>query len=85
MLTVSTGRKFGAPVDARPRPAAARRAKKTPQDISGRTENNRVVNFAGEGSLIGQFVQVEITEVLPNSLRGKLVTSANEKGFAYAN
>ena len=46
------------------------RAKKTPEDMSGRTENNRVVNFKGDESLVGQFATVEITEVLPNSLRG---------------
>lgn len=46
------------------------RAKKTPEDMSGRTENNRVVNFKGDESLIGHFAKVEITEVLPNSLRG---------------
>ncbi len=42
--------------------------------ISGRTENNRVVNFDGPESLIGGFVDVEITEALPNSLRGRLVS-----------
>ena len=41
--------------------------------LSGRTENSRVVNFEGSPDLIGQFVDVEITEVLPNSLRGNLV------------
>ena len=40
--------------------------------LSGRTENNRVVNFAGSNNLIGQFVSVEITEALNNSLRGQL-------------
>jgi tRNA-2-methylthio-N6-dimethylallyladenosine synthase len=40
--------------------------------LSGRTENNRVVNFAGPEKLIGQFVEVEITEALNNSLRGRL-------------
>jgi len=44
-------------------------------DMSGRTENNRVVNFpAGTPRLIGRFATVEITEVRPNSLRGRLVT-----------
>jgi len=47
-----------------------RPARKDPTQISGRTENNRVVNFDGDQSLIGQFVDVEITEALPNSLRG---------------
>jgi tRNA-2-methylthio-N6-dimethylallyladenosine synthase len=41
--------------------------------MSGRTENNRVVNFAGPSKLVGQFVDVLITESLPNSLRGRLL------------
>ncbi len=48
-------------------------AKKDASQISGRTENNRVVNFTGSQSLIGQFVTVKITEALPNSLRGDLL------------
>jgi tRNA-2-methylthio-N6-dimethylallyladenosine synthase len=47
-------------------------AKKTP-NVAGRTENNRVVNFAGDAGLIGQMVTVKITEALPNSLRGVIV------------
>lgn len=43
--------------------------------VAGRTENNRVVNFEGSPDLIGQFVDVEITEALTNSLRGKLVAT----------
>ncbi len=50
-----------------------RPARKDPRQISGRTENNRVVNFDGDHQLIGQFVDVEITEALPNSLRGRQV------------
>ena len=50
-----------------------RPARKDQQQISGRTENNRVVNFDGSHELIGQFVDVEITEALPNSLRGVMV------------
>ena len=42
-------------------------------ELRGRTENSRVVNFEGDARLIGQFVDVEITEVFPHSLRGKLV------------
>lgn len=41
-------------------------------ELSGRTENNRVVNFNGPLELIGKFVNVKITEVCPNSLRGSL-------------
>jgi len=47
-------------------------SKKHDQQLSGRTENNRVVNFTAPASLIGQLVSVQITEALPNSLRGKL-------------
>jgi len=50
-----------------------RPARKDASQISGRTENNRVVNFDGDHALIGQFVDVEITEALPNSLRGHMV------------
>lgn len=50
-----------------------RPARKDPNQISGRTENNRVVNFDGDQSLIGHFVDVEITEALPNSLRAKML------------
>lgn len=50
---------------------------KDPGQLSGRTENNRVVNFraADPTELIGSFVDVEISEALPNSLRGELVTA----------
>ena len=51
-------------------------SKKDPGQLQGRTENNRVVNFSTtDAGLIGQFVQVEILEALPNSLRGALNTS----------
>ena len=49
-----------------------RESRKDAAQISGRTENNRVVNFTGPQELIGQFVNVTITEALPNSLRGAL-------------
>lgn len=41
--------------------------------LSGRTENNRVVNFVAPADLAGDFVDVRITEALPNSLRGEWV------------
>lgn len=47
-------------------------SKKDPHILSGRTENNRVVNFNGTLDLVGQLVSVKITEALPNSLRGEL-------------
>jgi len=48
-------------------------SRKDPGQLSGRTANNRVVNFKGNPELIGEFVDVTITEALPNSLRGELV------------
>jgi tRNA-2-methylthio-N6-dimethylallyladenosine synthase len=48
-------------------------SKKDEAQLSGRTENNRVVNFVGEPGLIGGFADVLVTEALPNSLRGDLV------------
>ncbi|MET0331084.1 MAG: tRNA (N6-isopentenyl adenosine(37)-C2)-methylthiotransferase MiaB [Dyella sp.] len=44
-----------------------------PRELSGRTENMRYVNFPGSPRLIGQFVDVRITEAMANSLRGELV------------
>jgi tRNA-2-methylthio-N6-dimethylallyladenosine synthase len=49
-------------------------AKKNAEELAGRTANNRVVNFAGNARLIGQFVDVTITKAFPHSLRGEIVT-----------
>ncbi|MDX1569494.1 MAG: tRNA (N6-isopentenyl adenosine(37)-C2)-methylthiotransferase MiaB [Xanthomonadales bacterium] len=49
-------------------------SKKDPNQLCGKTENNRVVNFDGPDRLLGKFVTVEITEALANSLRGRVVT-----------
>jgi len=48
-------------------------SRKSDSELSGRTENNRVVNFRGADELIGQFVDVEVIQALNNSLRGNLV------------
>ena len=50
------------------------RSKKNAQEVAGRTENNRVVNFAANADTYGQLVKVKITEANPNSLRGMLVS-----------
>lgn len=51
-------------------------SKKDPGQLQGRTENNRAVNFStADQSLIGHFVDVEILQALPNSLRGALRNS----------
>lgn len=47
-------------------------SKKHPEQLSGRTENNRVVNFVGELPLIGEMVKIRITEARPNSLWGEV-------------
>jgi tRNA-2-methylthio-N6-dimethylallyladenosine synthase len=49
-------------------------ARKNAAELAGRTDNNRIVNFAGQPRLIGQFVDVTITQALPHSLRGEVVT-----------
>jgi len=54
-------------------------SKKNPLQMTGRTENNRVVNFTAHPRLAGQFVDVVITEALPNSLRARLVESSIDK------
>jgi tRNA-2-methylthio-N6-dimethylallyladenosine synthase len=48
-------------------------SKKDPLMLSGRTENNRVVNFKGAPELVGQLISIKITEALRNSLRGEVV------------
>ena len=55
-----------------------RPAKKDPKQMAGRTENNRVVNFDGHARLIGKFVDLQITEALPNSLRGYVIAVESE-------
>jgi len=48
-------------------------SKKRAEELAGRTGNNRVVNFVGNPRLVGEFVDVTITEALPHSLRGEIV------------
>ncbi|MFQ5468801.1 MAG: tRNA (N6-isopentenyl adenosine(37)-C2)-methylthiotransferase MiaB [Gammaproteobacteria bacterium] len=50
-----------------------RTSKKDKNQLAGRTENNRILNFYGDRSLMGKFVDVVVTEALPNSLRGERV------------
>jgi len=49
-----------------------RPARRDARQLAGRTENNRWVNFDGPGTLINRFVDVVVTEAMPNSLRGRL-------------
>jgi len=48
-------------------------SRKSEIQISGRTENNRVINFAADKTLIGRFVDVKITQAWTNSLQGELI------------
>ena len=50
-------------------------SRKNAGHLSGRTENNRVVNFGADDARIGQFVDLRITEALPNSLRAKAIAA----------
>jgi len=50
-------------------------SKKDVHQLAGKTENMRWVNFDADSSCIGQFVDVVITEALPNSLRGRLANN----------
>jgi tRNA-2-methylthio-N6-dimethylallyladenosine synthase len=52
-----------------------RPSKKDKQELAGRTENNRWVNFPGPASLIGRFVDVIVVKALPQSLRGRLAVA----------
>jgi tRNA-2-methylthio-N6-dimethylallyladenosine synthase len=57
-------------------------SKKDRAELAGRSENNRVVNFAGPSRLVGHFVDLEITHALPHSLRGRVVTVPEEETAA---
>jgi tRNA-2-methylthio-N6-dimethylallyladenosine synthase len=51
---------------------------KNANELTGRTENMRYVNFPGPARLIGQFVDVTITEAMSNSLRGRIASADSE-------
>lgn len=55
-------------------------SKKDPNEMMGRTENNRIVNFPGDISMVGKFVDVIITEAYSNSLRGEALAVESEIG-----
>ncbi|MFO1339727.1 MAG: tRNA (N6-isopentenyl adenosine(37)-C2)-methylthiotransferase MiaB [Burkholderiaceae bacterium] len=50
-------------------------SRKSAAELMGRTECNRIVNFAGPARLVGQMVDLTITEALPHSLRGEVVVA----------
>jgi len=53
-------------------------ARKNADELAGRTDNNRIVNFPGNPRLIGQFIDVTITDAYPHSLRGEAATTETE-------
>ena len=59
-------------------------SRKNVMELTGRTENNRVVNFEGSVSMIGRFVDVEIVDVYANSLRGVVVRTEDRMGLRVA-
>ncbi|WP_075320027.1 tRNA (N6-isopentenyl adenosine(37)-C2)-methylthiotransferase MiaB, partial [Histophilus somni] len=56
-------------------------SKKDIMELTGRTETNRIVNFAGTPNMIGKFVDIKITDVYTNSLRGEVVRTEDEMGL----
>jgi tRNA-2-methylthio-N6-dimethylallyladenosine synthase len=59
-------------------------SRKDADELAARTDNNRIVNFAGPRHLVGRFVEVEITHALPHSLRGRMVTAASQQSRSIA-
>lgn len=56
-------------------------SKKDLMELTGRTETNRIVNFQGSPDMIGKFVDVKITDVYTNSLRGEVVRTEEQMGL----
>ena len=56
-------------------------SKKDIMELTGRTETNRIVNFQGTPEIIGKFVDIKITDVFTNSLRGEVVRTEDQMGL----
>ncbi|MSQ18192.1 MAG: tRNA (N6-isopentenyl adenosine(37)-C2)-methylthiotransferase MiaB [Betaproteobacteria bacterium] len=56
---------------------------RNPVELAGRTDNNRVVNFAGDRQLLGEFADVIIESVRSHTLRGYLPTTVQDKGSSH--
>ena len=59
-------------------------SKKDIMELTGRTETNRIVNFQGTPEMIGKFVDIKITDVYTNSLRGEVVRTEEEMDLRIA-
>jgi tRNA-2-methylthio-N6-dimethylallyladenosine synthase len=69
-------------VGTRQKVLVERHSKRSERELAGRTENNRWVNFVADPSLIGEFVDVVVTEALPNSLRGRMASTELDRSVA---
>lgn len=76
-LLLQVGRYSQAMIGSTQRLLVTGASKKDANQLAGRTECNRVVNFDGEASLIGQFIYVEITDTQPNSLRARIKSTTD--------
>ncbi|WP_315028591.1 tRNA (N6-isopentenyl adenosine(37)-C2)-methylthiotransferase MiaB [Aggregatibacter segnis] len=56
-------------------------SKKDIMELTGRTETNRIVNFQGTPEMIGKFVDIKITDIFTNSLRGEVVRTEDQMGL----
>ncbi|WP_315091592.1 tRNA (N6-isopentenyl adenosine(37)-C2)-methylthiotransferase MiaB [Aggregatibacter segnis] len=56
-------------------------SKKDIMELTGRTETNRIVNFQGTPEMIGKFVDIKITDVFTNSVRGEVVRTEDQMGL----
>jgi tRNA-2-methylthio-N6-dimethylallyladenosine synthase len=57
-------------------------SRKDAAELAARTDNNRVVNFAGTPRLAGNFVEIDVTSALPHSLRGRVVLPGETPSFS---
>jgi tRNA-2-methylthio-N6-dimethylallyladenosine synthase len=54
-------------------------SRKDPAELAARTENNRIVNFAGAARMVGRYVEVDISHAYPHSLRGRLAANVSSQ------
>jgi tRNA-2-methylthio-N6-dimethylallyladenosine synthase len=69
-------------VGSRQRVLVEKTSERRPGELAGKTECNRWVNFPGDTRLIGRFVEVDITEAMANSYRGRLTTGEPRRAEA---
>ncbi|VCU69331.1 (Dimethylallyl)adenosine tRNA methylthiotransferase MiaB [Pigmentiphaga humi] len=57
-------------------------SRKDPNELMGRTENNRIVNFPAPARLLGQMADIRITAAMSHTLRGEVLTRGTGEGMA---